>query len=124
MYETQIRLSIRCNRSVRHSGMAPMASAQETIQMGAVLSLTGASATVGEDVRRAVDLAVDDVNENGGVLGKKFEVIVEDSAGNATSALNAARKLVNVDKVPVIIGEDSSGITLHIAQFMVMEGVS
>ena len=105
-------------------GMAPMASAQETIQMGAVLSLTGASATVGEDVRRAVDLAVDDVNENGGVLGKKFEVIVEDSAGNATSALNAARKLVNVDKVPVIIGEYSSGITLPMAQFIVKEGVN
>lgn len=100
------------------------ALAQETIHMGAVLSLTGANATVGEDVRRAVALAVDKVNADGGVLGKKFGVIVEDSGGNATTALNAARKLVSVDKVPVVIGEYSSGITLPMAQYLVKEGVA
>ncbi len=103
---------------------ASAASAEDTIQMGAVLSLTGSSATVGEDVRRAVDIAVDEINDDGGVLGKKFEVIVEDSAGNTTSALNAARKLVSVDEVPVIIGEYSSGITLPMAQYIVKEGVN
>lgn len=100
------------------------ALAQDTVQMGAVLSLTGANATVGEDVRRAVALAVDKVNADGGVLGKKFNVIVEDSGGNATTALNAARKLVSVDKVPVVIGEYSSGITLPMAQYLVKEGVA
>jgi len=100
------------------------ASAQDTVNMGAVLSLTGANATVGEDVRRAVALAVENVNADGGVLGKKFNVIVEDSGGNATTALNAARKLVSVDKVPVVIGEYSSGITLPMAQYVVKEGVA
>lgn len=93
--------------------------AQDTVQMGAVLSLTCANATVGEDVRRAVALAVNKVNADGGVLGKKFSVIVEDSGGNATTALNAACKLVSVDKVPVVIGEYSSGITLPMAQYLV-----
>jgi branched-chain amino acid transport system substrate-binding protein len=106
------------------AGNLPTAMAQQTVQMGAVLSLTGSNATVGEDVRRAVGLAVDDVNAKGGVLGKKFEVIVEDSGGNATTALNAARKLVSVDKVPVVIGEYSSGITLPMAQYLVKEGVA
>jgi branched-chain amino acid transport system substrate-binding protein len=100
------------------------ALAQDTINMGAVLSLTGSNATVGEDVRRAVALAVDKVNASGGVLGKKFNVIVEDSGGNPTTALNAARKLVSVDKVPVVIGEYSSGITLPMAQYLVKEGVA
>lgn len=100
------------------------AAAQDTVQMGAVLSLTGANATVGEDVRRAVELAVDQINAKGGVLGKPFSVIVEDSGGNTTTALNAARKLVTVDKVPVIIGEYSSGITLPMAQYIVKEGVN
>lgn len=100
------------------------AFAQDTIQMGAVLSLTGANATVGEDVRRAVELATDKINADGGVLGKPFAVIVEDSAGNTTTALNAARKLATVDKVPVIIGEYSSGITLPMAQYIVKEGVN
>ncbi|MFZ4289204.1 ABC transporter substrate-binding protein, partial [Variovorax sp. HJSM1_2] len=106
------------------STLAPVAHAQETVSMGAVLSLTGSNATVGEDVRRAVALAVEHVNAKGGVLGKKFNVIVEDSGGNATTALNAARKLVSVDKVPVVIGEYSSGITLPMAQYLVKEGVA
>ncbi|BBL22897.1 ABC transporter substrate-binding protein [Comamonas terrigena] len=103
--------------------VTPVVQAQETVNMGAVLSLTGANATVGEDVRRAVMLAVDKVNADGGVLGKKFGVIVEDSGGNPTTALNAARKLASVDKVPVVIGEYSSGITLPMAQYLVKEGV-
>lgn len=92
--------------------------------MGAVLSLTGANATVGEDVRRAVALAVEHVNAEGGVLGKKFNVIVEDSGGNPTTALNAARKLVSVDKVPVVIGEYSSGISIPLGQYLVKEGIT
>lgn len=104
--------------------LAPAALAQDGIQMGAVLSLTGANATVGEDVRRAVTLAQDQVNAKGGVLGRKFTVVIEDSGGNATTALNAARKLASVDKVPVVIGEYSSGITLPMAQYLVKEGVT
>lgn len=103
---------------------ASSAMAADEVRMGAVLSLTGANATVGEDVRRAVALAVDKVNANGGVMGKKFDVVIEDSGGNATTALNAARKLATVDKVPVVIGEYSSGITLPMAQYLVKEGVT
>ncbi|WP_415162237.1 ABC transporter substrate-binding protein [Ottowia sp.] len=106
------------------AGLSAHAQAQDTVRMGAVLSLTGANATAGEDVRRAVVLAVEKVNAQGGVLGKKFDVIIEDSGGNATTALNAARKLATVDKVPVVIGEYSSGITLPMAQYLVKEGVT
>lgn len=110
--------------AVALSSFALHAQAQETISMGAVLSLTGSNATVGEDVRRAVVLAAEKVNASGGVLGKKFNVIIEDSGGNPTTALNSARKLVSVDKVPVVIGEYSSGITLPMAQYLVKEGVT
>lgn len=102
---------------------APAAHAADPIQMGAVLSLTGANATVGEDVRRAVKLAEEKVNADGGVLGRPFQVIVEDSGGNPTTAINAARKLVSVDKVPVVIGEYSSGISIPMGQYLVKEGV-
>jgi branched-chain amino acid transport system substrate-binding protein len=104
--------------------LASMSVQAQEVRMGAVLSLTGANATVGEDVRRAVDLAVDKVNAQGGVLGKKFGVIIEDSGGNATTALNAARKLVSVDKVPVVIGEYSSGISIPLGQYVVKEGIT
>ncbi|MFT3779053.1 MAG: ABC transporter substrate-binding protein [Ottowia sp.] len=106
------------------AGLSTQAQAQDAVRMGAVLSLTGSNATVGEDVRRAVALAAEKVNAQGGVLGKKFDVVIEDSGGNATTALNAARKLATVDKVPVVIGEYSSGITLPMAQYLVKEGVT
>jgi branched-chain amino acid transport system substrate-binding protein len=106
------------------SACAAGASAQGSVNIGAVLSLTGANATVGEDVRRGVMLGVEHVNAKGGVLGKKFAVIVEDSGGTPTTALNAARKLVSVDKVPVVMGEYSSGISLPMGQYLVKEGVT
>lgn len=98
--------------------------AQDTIQIGAVLPLTGPSGTVGEDIRRGIMLGVDEVNGKGGVLGKKLSVIVEDSANNPATALTAARKLATVDKVPVVLGEYSSSITLPMAQYLVKEGIT
>src|SRR6218665_1879239 len=92
--------------------------AQASIRIGAVLPLTGPSATIGEDIRRGIMLGVDEVNANGGVLGKKLALIVEDSANNPTTALTAARKLATVDKVPAVIGEYSSSITLPMAQYL------
>lgn len=100
------------------------AFAQETIRIGVVLPLTGPSATVGEDIRRGIELGVERVNANGGVMGKPLAVIVEDSANNPTTALTAARKLATVDKVPVVLGEFSSSITLPMAQYLVKEGVT
>lgn len=100
------------------------ALAQASIRIGAVLPLTGPSATIGEDIRRGIMLGVDEVNASGGVLGKKLALIVEDSANNPSTALTAARKLATVDKVPAVIGEYSSSITLPMAQYLVKEGVA
>ena len=92
------------------------AFAQDVV-LGAVLPLSGASATIGDDQRRGIELAVEQINEKGGVLGgRKLRVIVEDSGGRAPSALDAAKKLVTVDNVPVVIGEYSSGITIPVGQ--------
>ena len=102
---------------------AASAGAQE-VAIGAVLPLTGASATIGEDQRRGIELALERVNAAGGVLGRKLRVIVEDSGGRAPTALDAAKKLVSVDKVPVVLGEYSSGITIPTAQYLVKEGAS
>lgn len=94
-----------------------------TIKLGAVLPLTGANATIGEDQQRGIDLAVADINEKGGVLGKDIEVVVEDSAGTPEGAIDAARKLVEIEGVPVVMGEYSSGNTLPMAQFLQREGI-
>lgn len=100
------------------------ASAQSgAVNLGAVIPLTGASATIGEDQVHGIELAVAKTNADGGVLGKKLSVVIEDSGGTAASALDAARKLTSVDKVPVVIGEYSSGVTIPLGQFLQQQGV-
>jgi branched-chain amino acid transport system substrate-binding protein len=96
---------------------------KDAVNIGAVLPLTGSSASIGEDQRRGIELAVDKINKDGGVLGKKLNVIVEDSAGTANSAIDAAKKLTTVDKVSAVMGEYSSGVTVPLGQYLQQAGV-
>lgn len=93
------------------------------IHLGAVLPLTGVNATIGKDQKRGIDLAVATINGKNGVLGKKLVVDVEDSEGRAPAAIQAARKLVDVGKVPAIIGEYSSGNSIPMQQYLQKQGV-
>lgn len=104
--------------------LAGAASQAQDVTIGAVLPLTGPSASIGEDQRRGVELATERINAAGGLLGRKLRVVVEDSGGRAPTALDGAKKLATVDKVPVVLGEYSSGITIPTAQYLVKEGVS
>ncbi|AYM14353.1 Extracellular ligand-binding receptor [Agrobacterium fabacearum S56] len=103
------------------SNMAPARADDVTI--GAVIPLSGASATTGKDQSRGIELAVKQINANGGVLGKQLKVIVEDSGGKPQTTIDAAKKLVSVDKVPIVIGEYSSGNTIPLGQYLVQEGM-
>ncbi len=98
-------------------------AAEGGVVFGAVLPLTGASASIGEDQRRGIELALEKINANGGVLGKPLSVVIEDSAGNAQTALSAAKKLVSIDGAKVVMGEYSSGITVPLREAMAREGV-
>ncbi|WP_109466141.1 ABC transporter substrate-binding protein [Albibacillus kandeliae] len=100
---------------------APAAFAD--ITLGAVIPLSGSNATPGEDQRRGIEIAVKEINDAGGILGEPLKVIIEDSAGKPQTAIDAARKLVTVDKVPLVIGSYSSGITLPMGEYLVQEGI-
>ena len=105
--------------------IATLGAAQaQDVSIGAILPLTGPSASIGEDQRRGIEMALEKINSSGGVLGKKLRVIIEDSGGRAPTALEGAKKLVSIDKVPVVLGEYSSGITIPTAQYLIGEGVS
>jgi branched-chain amino acid transport system substrate-binding protein len=95
----------------------------DQVVFGAVLPLTGSSATIGEDQRRGIELALEQVNVRGGVLGKPLRVVTEDSAGRAQTALDAVKKLVSVDGAKLIMGEYSSGITVPLRQALQREGI-
>jgi branched-chain amino acid transport system substrate-binding protein len=90
------------------------ASAQSTIQIGLVQPLTGAFAAAGTDVVNGAKIAADEINAKGGVLGKKLELITEDTKSNPTEAAAVAEKLIVRDKVPVLMGASASTATLAV----------
>ena len=88
---------------------APMAfGADEPIKLGAVLRL-GVGADDGIPARRGVEMAVAEVNKAGGINGRKVELIVEDEKDSPQAAVNAVKKLIEVDKVVAIVGPMTSG---------------
>ncbi len=80
------------------------AAAADVIKIGLLAPLTGFAAADGLSVSNSVKLAVDQVNERGGLLGKKVELIVEDDAAQAKEAVGLARKLVQRDGVVAVVG--------------------
>lgn len=82
-----------------------------TITLGMVVPLTGSSAAIGPYMQNGAQLAVNEINASGGVLGKKLALDVQDGACDAKSAATAANKLVS-DKVTVSVGGYCSGATL------------
>ncbi|HZP87310.1 MAG TPA: ABC transporter substrate-binding protein, partial [Burkholderiales bacterium] len=87
----------------------------EVIRLGHLTPRTGFLGQVGEMGFRAATLAVEEANAAGGVLGRKIELIAEDSVNPAT-AVNKAQKLIERDKVICLIGEVSSASALAIAE--------
>lgn len=83
----------------------------EPIKIGFIGPLTGDAANIGQNARAAVEIAVSEVNAAGGISGRPLAVIYEDGQCSGTEAANAANKLINIDKVPVILGGACSGET-------------
>jgi branched-chain amino acid transport system substrate-binding protein len=94
--------------------VAGPALAQETIKIGVTQPLTGAFAASGNYVAQGARLAEEDINNAGGVLGRKIQLIVEDNKSNPTEAVATAEKLTQKDKVPVMMGAWSSTLTLAV----------
>lgn len=81
------------------------------IKIGFIGPLTGEAANIGQNAKAAVEIAVEEVNATGGIGGQNVEVIYEDGKCTGASASSAANKLINVDKVSVILGGACSGET-------------
>ncbi len=92
----------------------PQAATGEPYKVGFVNHLTGDMAPYGQSLKKGTELAVDQINAAGGVNGHPIEVIYEDDRGQAADAITAFTKLVETDKVPVVMGSASSTKTLAI----------
>ena len=90
-------------------------SGDRTIKIGAILPLSGPLASIGKDIKFAIDVAVNNVNANGGVRNKPVQVFFEDSLGIPDKGVEAFHKLRDEMGVKVIIGGVSSEVTLALA---------
>lgn len=73
------------------------------VKIGASEALTGKFASLGEPRAKAMRMAVDEINNNGGINGKKLELVIEDNQGEAKVAATNASKLLNIDNVDVVV---------------------
>lgn len=86
------------------------------LHIGANLELSGAVATYGSSISEGIDLAVEEINESGGINGMQVKVTKVDNKSDAAEATNGAIKLTSQDQVTAIIGAATSGNTLAQAE--------
>ena len=86
--------------------------AQDAIKVGVVGPRTGTAAATGQAFDEGIKLATEYVNSKGGVLGKKLEVVFEDTAGAPDKAASGFERLVTRDKVVMVLGESHSSSAL------------
>jgi len=108
---------VATNKNKNQDGSGNVTKSEETgpIKIGLIGPMTGDQAGIGQNEQAAVQIAVDEVNKAGGVKGRNLEVIYEDGKCSGAPASSAANKLINVDKVPVILGGVCSGETMAFA---------
>jgi branched-chain amino acid transport system substrate-binding protein len=96
-------------------GVVVPAFSQDTIKVGEFGSLTGDNASFGISQNNGVQMAVEEINAAGGVLGKKIELTVEDNQTKQGETTTIARKLISQDHVVALVGEVASSKTLEAA---------
>ena len=90
------------------------ALAGDTIKIGSFLAVTGPASFLGDPELKTLQLYVEDLNKQGGLLGKKLELVHYDTGGNAKEAVNFVKRLIKKDAVDVILGGSSSGESLAV----------
>ena len=92
-------------------------------RIGVMESLTGPGETYGTVANQAKQMAVDEINAEGGIDGRMLELVVEDSKCGAQDAIAAYNKLTDVDGVKIILGTSCSGAMLGVAPLAEADGI-
>lgn len=88
---------------------------EKVVRFGFIGPLTGPAASYGVAQMKGIELAVREINASGGLDNKRLEVIFEDSQMDPNKSISAMKKLIEIDRVPAVIGETSTTATLAIA---------
>ena len=99
------------------AGVAVSPVAADPVTIGSIGPLTGTNAVQGLDMKRGEELALEEINAAGGINGNPLKIIWEDTESSAKGGMDAVHKLVEINKVPLIIGAYSSGISMPTGQW-------
>ena len=93
---------------------ATTAALAQPIRIGAFLSVTGPAAFLGDPEQKTLEMYVERINASGGVAGRKLELVVYDDAGDAEKARTFAKRLLEQDKVDIVVGGSTTGTTMAV----------
>jgi branched-chain amino acid transport system substrate-binding protein len=94
--------------------MTSPALAVPPIKIGALFSITGPPSFLGEPERNTAQMVVNEINRTGGIGGHKLQLVIYDTQGDATKAVQVATRLIKEDKVVAIIGPSTTGDTMAV----------
>ena len=109
--------------AVSIAALAAPASAQNTIKIGELNSYKAAPAFL-DPYKRGIELALDEVNASGGVLGRKMEFVIRDDGANPGDAVRVAEELVTREGTNLIAGTFLSNVGLAVTEFAGKKQVS
>lgn len=84
---------------------------QEVIKLGFLGALTGSVANYGIPAKKGMEMAIDELNAQGGILGKQVEGVYDDNKGESAEIANVATKYITRDKVVAMVGDPCTGLT-------------
>jgi len=99
------------------------ALAAEPIKIGSVLSVTGPAAFLGDPELKTLQLYVADINKKGGVLGRPLELVHYDDGSDAGKANGFTKRLIEDDKVDILVGGTTTGATMSAAPLVEKAGI-
>ncbi|MES2076226.1 MAG: ABC transporter substrate-binding protein [Pseudomonadota bacterium] len=103
--------------------LAQSAFAVENIKIGSVLSVSGAAAFLGDPELKTLQMYIEKINAEGGVLGRKLELVHYDDGSDAAKANGFTKRLIESDKVDVLIGGTTTGATMAMAPLVDKAGL-
>lgn len=104
-------------------GFAAGALAADPIKVGSVLSVTGPGGYLGDPELKTLQLYVDRINKQGGVLGRPLQLVHYDDGTDANKANGFAKRLIEDDKVDIIVGGTTTGSTMSMVPLVEKAGI-
>jgi len=104
-------------------GLAGAALAADPIKIGAVLSVTGPAAFLGDPELKTMQLYIEKINKEGGVLGRPLQLVHYDDGTDANKANSFGKRLIDDDKVDILVGGTTTGSTMSMVPLVEKAGM-